>query len=163
MRSLPPPISTLLRVLLLAPLHVQAELGERLVERRQVPVALGVGEHPVAVEDEGRHAGFTRPFPRCRTVAARPVARSTMCWRTSANSDGGSHLSRSSAFFRNARLDFMNSIFSAVEMFTFAQPREIRSANCASVMPLPPCSAIGVFVAATRSVTRWKSSSGVCE
>ena len=29
--------------------------------------------------------------------------------------------------------------FSAVEMLTFAHPRAIRSANCASVIPLPPC------------------------
>src|ERR671916_452867 len=35
----------LLRVLVLAPPHRQAELGERLVERGQVAVALGVGEH----------------------------------------------------------------------------------------------------------------------
>ena len=54
----------------------------------------------------------------------------------------------------------MNVRFSAVEMFTLAQPRAIRSANCASVMPLPPCSAIGTSVASTMSLTRCASSFG---
>ncbi len=42
-------------VLLLGPLHGQAELPERLVEGGQVAVSLGVREDPVAVEDERRH------------------------------------------------------------------------------------------------------------
>jgi hypothetical protein len=46
-----------LRVVLLRPAHRQAELLECLVERGQVPVPLGVGEHAVAVEDQRvRHA-----------------------------------------------------------------------------------------------------------
>ena len=45
-------------------------------------------------------------------------------------------------------------------MFTLAQPRAIRSLNWASVMPVPPCSAIGTGWAATMSETRWASSFG---
>ncbi len=67
----------LLLVLRHAPADREAELGERLVERGQVAVALGVGQHPVAVEDEApgarssRRAGHpvTRPGPRCRSGA----------------------------------------------------------------------------------------------
>jgi hypothetical protein len=42
-------------VLGLVPDDVQAGLRERLVEGWPVPVALGVGQHPVAVEDERGH------------------------------------------------------------------------------------------------------------
>ena len=66
-RSLPPPIFSFSRVLLVRPLDGQAELGERLVERGQVAVALGVGEHAVAVEDQRRH--------RQRPTLQRPAVR----------------------------------------------------------------------------------------
>jgi hypothetical protein len=46
----------LLAVLLLGPPHGQTHLGEGLIERRPVTVALGVGEHTVTVEDQRGHA-----------------------------------------------------------------------------------------------------------
>jgi hypothetical protein len=48
----------------------------------------------------------------------------------------------------------MKAIFSAVEMFTLAQPRAMQSWNCAGVRPVPPCSTIGIGCSATSSVTR---------
>ena len=42
----------LLPVLGHAPAHREAELREGLVERGEVPVAFGVSQHPVAVEDQ---------------------------------------------------------------------------------------------------------------
>ena len=66
MRSLPPPIEQLAPVLLLGPLDREAELPERLVEGRQVPVALGVGEHAVAVEDERAHVQAFPSLPKSR-------------------------------------------------------------------------------------------------
>ena len=65
-------------VLLLGPLHGQAELPERLVERRQVAVSLGVGEDAVAIEDE-RASPRSPASPglarRCRTSSMWSVAR----------------------------------------------------------------------------------------
>ena len=79
MRSLPPPISQLLAVLLLGPAHRQAELLEGLVERGQVAVALGVGEHPVAVEDQGGHQ-------------ALPSLPNRRMWSLGHLHDGGAHV-----------------------------------------------------------------------
>ena len=46
-------------------------------------------------------------------------------------------------------------------MLTFAQPREIKSVNRASVSPVPPCRTIGIGCSSTSSVTRSGLSSGV--
>ncbi len=75
-------------VLLLRPLHRQAELAEGLVEGRQVAEALGVGEDAVAVEDE---RGHQRPCPRCRTCGCGrwPCAMTAARWAR--KSDGGSY------------------------------------------------------------------------
>ena len=121
------------------PSHGQAGLGERLVERGPVAVALGVGEHAVAVEDERGHAVRR---PRSRTPAPCPPTRRCGCGappcpsppsRTCLSSDGGSCLPGFAS--RYSRCASTNAIFSAVEMLTFAQPRAIRSVNCASVRP----------------------------
>jgi hypothetical protein len=45
----------LLGVVVHRPVHRQPELRERVVEGGAVPVTLGVGEDPVAVEDQRRH------------------------------------------------------------------------------------------------------------
>jgi hypothetical protein len=42
-------------VFVLVPVHGQSVLFERGIEGRQVPVALGVGKHTVAVEDQRSH------------------------------------------------------------------------------------------------------------
>src|SRR5262249_32210735 len=146
----------LARILLIGPLHRQTELAECLVERRQMPVALGVGQYTVAVKDERGHAA--RPALPNTDISDRVM--STTSARTARNSDGGSHLSFPAAPRRKSRLDFIYVSLSAVEMLTFAQPREIKSRNCSSASPLPPCRAIGMGRAATMSDTRWKSSTG---
>ncbi|WP_344937238.1 hypothetical protein [Actinoplanes nipponensis] len=93
------------RVLLLAPPGGQAELREGGVERGQVAVPLGVGEHAVAVEHQrGHHA---RPDPPNNRMWRR--AMSTTAARWCRNSAGGSHWSRSAAPRRNSRLDFSTS------------------------------------------------------
>ena len=51
---------------------------EHVVERREVAVALGVGEHAVAVEDRA----VTTPCPRCRTGACGSAAIATTSART---------------------------------------------------------------------------------
>src|SRR5262249_49364113 len=56
----------LLAVLGLRPADRHAELRERAVERRPVAVALGLGEHAVAVEDERVH--------RAAVVLARTIS-----------------------------------------------------------------------------------------
>ena len=56
----------LVAVLLLRPVQRHPDLDEGLVEGRQVPVTLGVGEHPVAVEDEGAHAQAFPSLPKSR-------------------------------------------------------------------------------------------------
>ncbi len=53
--------------------------------------------------------------------------------RTCVRSEGGSCLPGLAS--RYSRCASTNAIFSAVEMLTFAQPRAIRSVNCASVRP----------------------------
>ena len=57
----------------------------------------------------------------------------------------------------------MYATLSAVEMLILAQPRPIRSVNCSSVIPVPPCRAIGMSTRATMSETRCASSVGVRE
>ncbi len=88
----------LLGVLLHGPLHVEPGLGEGLVERGPVAVALGVGEHAVAVEDQRGHAARTAAE---LVVDARPADPKIRMWcsaisltaaRTCARSDGGSCL-----------------------------------------------------------------------
>ena len=56
--------------------HRQAHLGEGLVECRTMAVALGVSEHPVAVEDQRGHSR-SRPRPAHRGVRPRPRPRSS--------------------------------------------------------------------------------------
>ncbi len=72
-------------VLLLGPLHGQAELTEGLIERRQVPVSFGVSEDAVAVEDECGHALPSAPKRRM-WVRAMSITAS----RTKLKSAGGS-------------------------------------------------------------------------
>jgi hypothetical protein len=45
-------------VLGFCPAQGQPEFGEGLVVGRQMPVTLGVGKHPVAIEDQRAHAAF---------------------------------------------------------------------------------------------------------
>ena len=59
----------LLTVLRDGPADGQAELLERLVERDEVAVPLGVGDNAVAVEDERAGHGPTPPCRRCRSGA----------------------------------------------------------------------------------------------
>ena len=85
-------------VLLLAPVDREAGLGERLVERGQVAVALGVGQDAVAVEDQrGAHDDAFPAAPNssmCTAIAACTAAE------MSRNIDGGSHLSLARASAR---------------------------------------------------------------
>ena len=53
--------SDLLRVVLKTPLNGNSKLREHLVECAQVAINFGIGQHSVAVKNEGRH-GVTRPF-----------------------------------------------------------------------------------------------------
>src|SRR4029078_5889701 len=129
-----------------APRGRQPELSERGVEGGQVPVALGVADDAVAVEDERRHA---RPALPKSSICSRAMAITAARWAR--NWDGGSYLPGFSALC--AYPERMNAIFSAVEMLTLAQPREMRSRNCSGARPLPPCSAIGIGMAATISLT----------
>ena len=63
-------------VLLLGPAEREAQLLEGLVEGHEVAVALGVGQHAVAVEDQ-------RPGHAVTTLAAAPALPSwSMCSRT---------------------------------------------------------------------------------
>src|SRR4051812_9999970 len=109
-------------------------------------VAFGVGERAIDVEDHGEPVSVVgnhahHAFPALSKRPTSPVTKAMMSPRTCLNSDGGSQESRASASRRKSRFAFMYAIFKAVEMFTFAHPREMRSWNCASVIPLPPCSA----------------------
>ena len=165
MRSLPPPILQPLAVLLLGPDDRQAGLLEGLVERGAVAVALRVGEHAVAVEDE---RGQRLRRPRSRTPAPVPPTRTCGCGarpspsrpsRTWRRRDGGSCLPGFAS--RYSRCASTKAIFSAVEMLTFAQPRAMRSANCASDRPVPPCRTIGIGCWATISVTRSRHEVGL--
>ena len=61
----------LVGVLLLGPLHRDPRLGEGLVERGPVAVALGVGEDAVAVEDQRGHVLYGRGGRR-RRPSRRP-------------------------------------------------------------------------------------------
>ena len=96
-RSLPPPISQLLRVRRVVPADRQAELGERGVEGRQVPVPLGVGEDPVAVEDQRRHAQALPALPK---TLMYEIVISRRAFDTGANRLGGSHFPAASAVLR---------------------------------------------------------------
>ena len=91
-------------------------------------------------------------------MCSRAILITASRWK--ANSVGGSHLSFASASLRCSRPERMYASLIAVEMLTLAQPREMRSRNWSSDRPVPPCSAIGMPVASTRSVTRWWSSTG---
>ena len=53
-------------VIRIAPLHRNTEFLEGLVEGRQVPETLGVCEHTIAVENQGRH--LTTPSRRCQRL-----------------------------------------------------------------------------------------------
>src|SRR6185436_21115281 len=147
----------LLGIFRLRPRDRQPDVGEHLVERRPVAVALGVGEHAVAVEDQRRHDQTAADV----VADARPAEPNVRMWysaisltaaRTCLKSDGGSCLPGLAS--RYSRCASMNAIFSAVEMLTFAQPRAMRSANCASVRPVPPWSTMGIGCCSTSSVTR---------
>ena len=96
-------------------------------------------------------AGTLLRRPRSRTPGPAPPSRRCGCGarpssftaaRTWRRSDGGSCLPGFAS--RYSRCASTNAIFSAVEMLTFAHPRAMRSANCASVRPVPPCSTIGI-------------------
>ncbi len=95
-------------VLLRGPAEREAELLERAVERDQVPVELGLGEHAVAVEDEGAPAHAAAP--------ARPAEpNSWMCSMTVSVTESriwsksftGSHLPVRSASLRWSRAEYM--------------------------------------------------------
>src|SRR5262249_31477168 len=141
-----------LGVLLLAPVHRQPDIGERLVERGQVAVALCVGEHAVAVEEERGHDAAARlagAFPRRPNMRMCGGAVSLTASRTGRKSDGGSCLAGFAS--RYSRVVSVKTILRAVEMFTLAQPRPIRSWNCSSWRPVPPWSTIGIGCSATIS------------
>ncbi len=87
----------LLSVVVHAPLDRQAELPEGLVEGRQVPVTLGVGDHAVTVEDEQAHA--LPPEPNSRTWVRTISITLSRWWR---NRVGGS--AASGCWVRNSRL-----------------------------------------------------------
>ena len=87
MRSLPPPIWSCPPVLLDGPLDRQPELAERLVEGRQVAVALGVGQDPVAVEEEGGH----QALPALPNIVMWPLAISITAARWARKRAGGSY------------------------------------------------------------------------
>ena len=70
----------------LRPLDGQAELPERLVEGRQMTVPLGIGKHPVTVEDECRH----HACPELPNIVMWSMAMRTTSARTYRSSWGGS-------------------------------------------------------------------------
>ena len=103
MRSLPPAMASFSPYSSSRPANGQVELLEHLVERRQVAEPFGVGEHTIAVEDQGGHQALPS-LPNRRMWSS---AMSTMSARTCLNSEGGSHVSVACASPRNARLDRM--------------------------------------------------------
>src|ERR1039458_470957 len=146
----------LVAVLLLRPLQRHPHLPEGLVEGGQMTVTLRVGEHTVAVEDDGAHPQALPWLPNSRMWY---LAISITAVRCAVKSAGGSYSPVCALMCSYP--DFMKAIFRAVEMFTLAQPRPIRSLNCSAVIPVPPWRATGMPVASTMSVTRWLSRWGV--
>ena len=122
--------------------------------------ALSVREHAVAVEEQRRHQ-------RLRLCAPCRRSRRSACaqWPSPAR-----HRSRSSAGKgdRACRVGLQvlaeestKAIFRAVEMFTLAQPRAMRSLNCSGDGPVPPCSTQEIGRRSTISVTRSGVSLGL--
>ena len=75
MRSLPPPIASRRPYSASYQATVQPCLGERLVERRPVAVALGVREDAVAVEDQRGQADQAVADSNDRARPAEPKIR----------------------------------------------------------------------------------------
>ena len=121
---------------------------EHRVEGRQVAVALGVGEHAVAVEDQRRHQA--RPaLPNSRMCSPRHLDDGRPLVRRTATAGPTCLLLGASC--RNSRPDFMKRLLERGGDVDLGAAAGDQVLELLVDSPVPPCRAIGTPVASTRS------------
>src|SRR5690606_19297233 len=133
------------------PFDRPAQFAETGVEGDAVAVALGVDQHPVAIEDHGlQHGGQALPaawaarpsLPKMRIMSRTSAfIASYWAWMNGSGSDSPGFRSR------QPRKPSMKRCLCMVEMFTLAHPAAMQRWNCSSLSPVPPCRAMGMSMA----------------